>query len=83
MLYTTSAASQVLAPVGGALGGDSFELTTRSAMPVTYDDEGLAAVRSKRRCIEVRRQLRRLAEHGCVVGSGGPYEPFVEFVGAR
>ncbi|MYW47278.1 GNAT family N-acetyltransferase [Streptomyces sp. SID161] len=84
VLYTTPAASRALAPAVGALGGESFELTTRSMMPVTWDDEeSLAAGRSKRRRIEVQRQLRRLAEHGCVVGTGDPDELFDEVVEAR
>ncbi|MFC9931567.1 GNAT family N-acetyltransferase [Streptomyces sp. NPDC127190] len=84
VLYTTPAASRVLAPAVGALGGDSFDLTTRSMMPVTWDDEeGLAAVRSRRRRFEVQRQLRRLAEHGCVIGTGDPDELFDEVVEGR
>ncbi|ANP48602.1 hypothetical protein J2Z21_007514 [Streptomyces griseochromogenes] len=84
VLYTRPAASRVLAPAVGALGGESFDLTTRSMMPVTWDDEeSLAAVRSKRRRIEVRRQLRRLAEHGCSVGTGVPDELFDEVIEGR
>ncbi|MFJ8624938.1 GNAT family N-acetyltransferase [Kitasatospora sp. NPDC093550] len=84
VLYTTPPAARALAPAVGALGGESFELTTRSMMRVTWDDEeGLAAGRSKGQRAEVRRQLRRLAEHGCTVGTADPDELFDEVVGAR
>ncbi|MFF7361526.1 GNAT family N-acetyltransferase [Streptomyces sp. NPDC008125] len=84
VLYTTPTASEVLEPAVGALGGESFELTTRSMMRVTWDDEkGLSVSRSKRQRIEAGRQLRRLAEHGCVVGTGDPDELFDEVVEGR
>jgi hypothetical protein len=84
VLYTTPSAARVLAPAVAALGGESFGLTTRSMMRVTWDDEeGLAAGRSKRRRIEVQRQLRRLAELGCAVGTADPGALFDEVVEAR
>jgi predicted N-acyltransferase len=83
-LYTSPAASRVLAPVVAELGGESFELTTRSMLAVTWEDEqGLAATRSNRRRAEVHRQLNRLAEHGCTLGTGDPDALFDEVVEGR
>ncbi|MFF8784439.1 GNAT family N-acetyltransferase [Streptomyces sp. NPDC015125] len=84
VLYTTPAASAVVEPAVAALGGESFDLTTRSMMPVTWSDAtGFDKSRSKRRRIEIRRQLLRLDELGCVVGTGDPHTLFDETIEAR
>ncbi|MFI6444123.1 GNAT family N-acetyltransferase [Kitasatospora sp. NPDC050543] len=84
VLYTTPAAASTVEPAVAALGGESFDLTTRSVREVTWTDaEGFRQAIGRRRRAEMKRQLNRLAELGAEVGQGDPEARFEEVIEAR
>lgn len=84
VLYTTPAGSAVLEPAVAALGGESFDLTTRSAREVTWTDaEGFRQAISRRHRAEMNRQLNRLADLGAELGQADPAARFEEVIEGR
>lgn len=83
VLYTTPAGSAVVEPAVARLGGESFCLTSRGVLRVTWRDWAgrLAALPGRRR--EIRRQLRRLDDAGCTVSPLHPGPVLDEIVAAR
>jgi Acetyltransferase (GNAT) domain len=83
VLYTTPAGSAVVEPAVAALGGASFDLTSRGVLRVTWPDWAgrLAALPRRRR--EIQRQLRRLDEAGGTVSVLDPRPVFDEVIEAR
>jgi hypothetical protein len=83
VLYTAPRAAPVVSAAVAALGGETFDLTSRSVRRVTWPDgDGFRAALGRRRS-ELRRQFRSLNAHGCTVDPVPVGSVFDEVVTAR
>jgi hypothetical protein len=83
LLYTTRYAGAAVEAAVTRLGGDSFDLTSRGVLRVTWTDWAGRLAALPRRRKEIARQLRRLDDAGCTVSPMDPRPVIDEVVAAR